>query len=296
MKSGKNENRTLVTEKRKVLEVVVLYSAGHLGSTLILNRLLKMPEYRVVGVVKTQALPFSRAGAVKLKKHLEKIGWRFAWLLFWQRLVQGFFYLLTFSLIRSKRRVQPAWKLALENDIPVLRCRSINNEKAICFIKGLSPDLILSAYFPQILKKPVICLPKLGVLNVHPGWLPAYKGAMTYLWVLRHGREKAGVTLHWIDEGIDTGEIIARQSFKLIPGMTQQNVLVETAVVGAELLKKVGEKLGQGDAIGSIIPDETEEDQYYPMPGEDEFQAYFSRRRFFRIRDLFASIRKGKNK
>ena len=130
-------------------------------------------------------------------------------------------------------------------------------------------------------------------MNVHPGWLPAYKGAMTYLWVLRHGREKAGVTLHWIDEGIDTGEIIARRSFKLLPGMTQQNVLVETAVVGAGLLKDVGRKLALGDDPGSIVP---EEDQYYPMPGEKEFHAYFSKRRFFRIRDLFASIRKGRNK
>ncbi len=278
------------------MRVVVLYSAGHLGSTLILNRLLKMPEYRVVGVVKTQAVPFSRSGAVKLKKHLKKIGWRFAWLLLWQRLVQGFFYLLTFPLTSSKRRVQPAWKLARDRDIPVLKCRSINGEKAKSFVKDLSPDLILSAYFPQILKKPVILLPKMGVLNVHPGWLPAYKGAMTYLWVLRHGREKAGVTLHWIDEGIDTGEIIARRSFKLFAGMTQQNVLVETAVVGAGLLKDVGRKLARGDDPGTIVPDEAEEDQYYPMPGETEFYAYFSSRRFFRIRDLFASIRRGGGK
>ncbi len=85
------------------MRVVVLYSAGHLGSTLILNRLLKMPEFRVVGVVKTQAVQFSRSGAVKLKNHLKKIGWRFAWLLFWQRLVQGFFYMLTLPLAYKKR-------------------------------------------------------------------------------------------------------------------------------------------------------------------------------------------------
>ncbi len=93
---------------------------------------------------------FEDGEMVKLKKHLKKIGWRFAWLLLWQRLVQGFFYMLTFPMTRSKRRVQPAWKLAHDRNIPVLRCRSVNGEEANTFIKNLSPDLILSAYFPQI--------------------------------------------------------------------------------------------------------------------------------------------------
>ena len=137
---------------------------------------------------------------------------------------------------------------------------------------------------------PVIQTPRLGVLNVHPGWLPAYKGAMAYLWVLKNGGERAGVTVHWIDEGVDTGAILARRAFTVAPGMTQQNVLVTTATVGADLLSEVGNKLVSGENIDDICPDDREEDMYYPMPGEAAFDAYFRRRRFFRIRDTFASI------
>lgn len=272
------------------MRVIVLYSAGHLGSAVILNRLLNMPAYEVVGVIKAQAVGFSRAGLKKIKHHLKKVGWRFAWLLLWQRLVQAFVYLLTLPLPSSAEGLRPAWKIANDLDIPVLQCKSINSQAAIDFIRELQPELLLSAYFSQILKNEVIRIPERGVLNVHPGWLPAYKGAMAYFWVLKNGSENAGVTVHWIDEGIDTGGIIARHAFNVEPGMTQQNVLVKTADTGADLLAAIGEKLLNGDAIDKIEPDENEADQYYPMPGETEFDNYFKRRRFFRIRDTFASI------
>ncbi|WP_041280530.1 hypothetical protein [Desulfosudis oleivorans] len=61
------------------LRVIVLYSAGHLGSTMILNRLLTMPAYDVVGVIKAQPIAFSFTGIRKIRKHLKKVGWRFAW-------------------------------------------------------------------------------------------------------------------------------------------------------------------------------------------------------------------------
>lgn len=249
-----------------------------------------MPAYEVVGVVKVQPVGFSGAGIKKIKRHLKKVGWRFAWLLLWQRLVQAFVYLLAIPLPSSAKRLRPAWKIASDMDIPVLRCKSINSDTAIGFIRELQPELLLSAYFSQILKNRVISIPRQGVLNVHPGWLPAYKGAMVYFWVLKNGGEKAGVTVHWIDEGIDTGAIIARRSFAVEPGMTQQTVLLKTATIGAELLSDIGEKLLKGDAIDKIEPDESEENRYYPMPGEAAFDNYFERRRFFRIRDTFTSI------
>lgn len=278
------------TANNKPMRVIVLYSAGHLGSAVILNRLLNMPAYEVVGVIKAQAVGFSRAGLKKIRHHLKKVGWRFGWLLLWQRLVQAFVYLLTLPLPSSAKRLRPAWKIAADHNIPVLQCKRINSAAAIDFIRRLQPELLLSAYFSQILKNEVIRIPDRGVLNVHPGWLPAYKGAMAYFWVLKNGSEKAGVTVHWIDEGIDTGEIIARRAFKVAPGMTQQNVLLKTATIGADLLADIGEKLRRGETVAKVAPDENEADRYYPMPGEAAFDNYFERRRFFRIRDTFSSI------
>ncbi len=277
-------------ESTKAFRVLVLYSAGHLGSATILNKLLEMPQYEVVGVVRAKTVEFSWAGIKKIKRHLKIVGWRFAWLLLWQQLVQALTFGLIASIGENRLKLRPTWRIAKQHHIPVFQCKNINSPDAIAFIESLQPDLLVSAYFSQILKKEVISIPALGTLNVHPGWLPAYKGAMAYFWVLKNGEEKAGVTLHWIDEGIDTGEIIARENIEIITGMTQQMVLMKTAEVGASLLNEAGYKLQRGEQLEAISAGKGEQDNYYPMPGSDDFESYFKRRRYFRIRDVIFSI------
>ena len=185
------------TDHPKPLDVVILYSGGHLGSTYILNKLLKMPEYRVIGIIKAQPVR-------SLKKsitHILKMGPLFAWLVAWQRIIQCLGFAVTLALPFLKNRLRPAWKIALDGDIPLLDCTSINNSESETFIREHNPDLLISACFPQIIKPNIINLPKQGILNIHPGWLPDYKGAMSYFWVLKNRSREAGVTVHWIDEG-----------------------------------------------------------------------------------------------
>jgi methionyl-tRNA formyltransferase len=272
------------------IDVVLLYSSGHLGSNMIMNKLLNMPEINIIGVVKTQPLELTFRGRSRIQKHLKKVGWRFAWLLFWQRCIQGLGFLLTLVLPFLRKRLQPAWKIAADHNIPVFYCRNVNDEACRNFIAQLNPDLLISAYFSQILKKDIISLPQKGVLNIHPGWLPAYKGAMAYFWVLKNGSDRGGVTVHWIDEGIDTGKVLARKSFLLKPNSTQETVLMYTAVIGAGLTQRIVRRLieGKDPVINTIHNDE--ENSYYAMPGEEDFDTYFQQRRFFRIRDILGLL------
>lgn len=273
----------------KPLRTVLLYSAGHLGSASILNNLMEYPEFEIVGIVKAKTIPMSRKGADKLRKHLRKVGWRFGWLLLWQQILQGVGFALTSVIPFLKNRLSPAWILARTHNIPVLFCRNINSKRSVSFIREHEPDVIISAYFNQILKSTVISIPKQGVLNVHPGWLPAYRGAMCYFWVLKNGEEKAGVSVHWIDEGIDTGEVLARKSFLIRKGDTQLQVLIRTAEIGARLLKLIGRRLQHGKQVKPLPEPETPP-AYYPMPGSTDFDNYFRGRRFFRIRNLFSFL------
>ncbi len=250
-----------------------------------------MPEFEIVGLVKSQPLKFTRAGAKKIRKHLKKVGWRFGWLLFWQQIIQAIGYLINLLIPYQKGRLLPAWSLAKDRNIPVYICLDVNDPNTIRFINNLKPDLIISAYFNQILKSPIIAIPEYGILNVHPGWLPVYRGAMAYFWVLKNNIETAGVSVHWIDEGIDTGSLVARRSFEIKPGMTQQHVLTITAVIGARLLKQICIKLLSGQNPETIPVDE-EIISYYPMPGSDDFNEYFKTKRFFRIRELLSTILK----
>jgi methionyl-tRNA formyltransferase len=271
------------------LNVVVLYSAGHLGSAMLMNKLLQMPEINIVGVVKAQPLKLSLKGWSRIKRHLIKVGWRFAWLLFWQRCIQGLGYLITLLFPFLRKRLKPAWKIAADHSIPIFHCQNINDQASQDFIQQFNPDLIISAYFSQILKKEIISLPKIGILNVHPGWLPSYKGAMAYFWVLKNGGDRGGVTVHWIDEGIDTGDVLARRSFPLKENTTQETVLMITAVIGASLIRRIVRKIIKGEALPMLIL-EDEKDMYYPMPGEKDFESYFEQRRFFRIRDILGLL------
>ncbi len=275
---------------KEPLDVVILYSSGHLGSAIIMNKLLNMDEVNIVGVVKAQPLKLSIRGRAKIKQHLKKVGWRFAGLLFWQRCIQGFGFLLTLLFPFLSKRLKPAWKIAADENIPVFHCGNINEEECQAFIRGLKPDLLISAYFSQILKKEIMSLPQLGVLNVHPGWLPQYKGAMAYFWVLNHGQDRGGVTVHWIDEGIDTGEVLARRSFLLKENATQETVLMYTAVIGARLIRRVVRRVLAGADPKLEDTHQEEEDAYYPMPGSDDFKTYFKQRRFFRIRDILGLL------
>ena len=280
-----------VTKLPAPVRVVVLYSAGHLGSALIMNRLVEMDEIEVVGVVKAQPLSFSRQGKSRIRRHLRKVGWRFAWLLIFQRAIQGIGYGLSLLMPAARKRLLPAWKIASEHDIPVYATRDINAPESVEFVRQCKPDLLLSAYFSQLLKREIIHSAPSGVLNIHPGWLPAYRGAMAYFWVLHNHSEHGGVTLHWIDEGIDTGEIIERRSFQIPHNATQETVLTLTAVIGAGLLRRVIHRLQEGKPRQAVEPQSPADQQdYYPMPGDREFASYFEQHRFFRIRDVLGLI------
>ncbi len=280
-----------MTQFAQPYKVVVLYSAGHLGSAMTMNRLIDMDEIEVVGVVKAQPLSLTRQGKSAIKRHLKRVGWRFAWLLFFQRIVQGIGYGLSMAIPGAHRGLMPAWKIARERNIPVFRCGDVNNPASVEFVRQCEPDLLVSAYFSQILKAEMIKAPRLGVLNIHPGWLPAYRGAMTYFWVLHDGVDRGGVTVHSIDEGIDTGQVLARRSFPVPEHATQETVLTFTAAIGTHLLGRVVRRLRAGRLEPISTPDSNDPHySYYPMPGDKAFASYFRRHRFFRIRDVLGLI------
>lgn len=88
-----------------------------------------------------------------------------------------------------------------------------------------------------------------------------------------------------MDEGIDTGAVLARRSFVLEPNATQQQVLAMTASVGARLLKRVLRQLHRGRAPAPLARPAAN-GRYFPMPDASDFDDDFARRRFFRIRDI----------
>jgi methionyl-tRNA formyltransferase len=126
---------------------------------------------------------------------------------------------------------------------------------------------------------------------VHPGYLPTYRGAMAYFWPLHRGDRHAGVSVHWIDEGIDTGPLLERRRLCVRAHATQQKMLVKSAVAGAYLLRRVARQLIAGQ-MPTPIRIEPAAGGYFHFPAAADVSAYMARYRFFRLRDLWTLLLK----
>ena len=115
--------------------------------------------------------------------------------------------------------------------IPVLRPARVNAASSVAAIAALAPDLILSVAYDQILRPPVLALPSLGCLNVHAGKLPRYRGRNVVNWAIINGETEIGVTVHHMDEGIDTGDIVLQRTLPI--GWTDDYATVLARVVEA---------------------------------------------------------------
>lgn len=102
-----------------------------------------------------------------------------------------------------------------KNKIEFLRVNNINSVKTQEEIRVLSPDLIVVAHFEKVLQKNIIDIPKLGCINLHPSLLPNYRGLSPQHWPIIKGDEYTGITVHFINEGIDTGDIIIQKKIKI---------------------------------------------------------------------------------
>lgn len=105
--------------------------------------------------------------------------------------------------------------LSSKYNLNYLRHPNINNEVFLEIIEAYNCDLFVSMSFNQIFKSKIINMPKYGTINCHAGLLPYYRGRNVLNWVLINDEDHFGVTVHYVDEGIDTGDIILQKSFPI---------------------------------------------------------------------------------
>ena len=110
----------------------------------------------------------------------------------------------------------------------------INAQDAIDLIKKQKTDLLITYDCGQILKKDAIMASSIASLNVHSSLLPKYRGTAPIYWVLKNKEKETGVTIHFIDEGIDTGDIILQNRIAINPGMSERTLTKAIAQLGAE--------------------------------------------------------------
>ncbi|MFT5926918.1 MAG: methionyl-tRNA formyltransferase [Candidatus Azotimanducaceae bacterium] len=107
-------------------------------------------------------------------------------------------------------------KWAEELGVPFLVHENVNSAEFLQTIKSLGADLLVSMSFNQILRKEIIDLAPFGFINCHAGALPFYRGRNPLNWVLINGESHFGITVHYVDEGVDTGDILRQTMYEIV--------------------------------------------------------------------------------
>ncbi|MGB2695857.1 MAG: methionyl-tRNA formyltransferase [Dehalococcoidia bacterium] len=141
----------------------------------------------------------------------------------------------------------PAKELALEHGLPVLQPERVNALEALAEVRALAPDALIIAAYGQILKQPLLDIPKRGALNVHASLLPKYRGAAPAAGAILAGEGETGVTILEVVLALDAGPIVAQRPLLIEPQDTTGTLNETLSVLGAELLIDVLPAWERGD-------------------------------------------------
>ncbi len=137
----------------------------------------------------------------------------------------------------------PTKALALESGIDVHTPRTLRDGEFAALLEKYSPDIIVVVAFGKILPKNVIDFPKYGCINLHVSLLPKYRGAAPMQRAIMEGESETGVTVMYMDEGLDTGDIIDTLKFPIGPEDDFEAIHDRSATLGSKLLSEAITKI-----------------------------------------------------
>ena len=151
----------------------------------------------------------------------------------------------------------PVKEEAMRYGIPVYQPKKVREEEFQGVLRELNPDLIVVVAFGQLIPKSILELPRYGCVNVHASLLPKYRGAAPIQWAVIDGEKESGVTIMKMDEGLDTGDMIAKTVVPLAPDETGGSLFDKLSQVGAQLLLDTIPALEEGTVVCEKQPEES---------------------------------------
>lgn len=140
----------------------------------------------------------------------------------------------------------PVKVLAAQYNIPVFQPKTMREAGVLETLGTLEPDLIVVVAYGRILPPEVLALPRHGCINLHVSLLPKYRGAAPVQWAVINGDKTTGVTIMQMDEGLDTGAVLACRPVEIGPDATAGDVFEQVAETGARLLCQTIDGIEQG--------------------------------------------------
>ena len=249
----------LTQDERSILPEAIDYLLRRLGR-----------DVDVVGAVIFSASPFGKSESVatKVQKVLSIFGLRFAIQYALAAVAQVLFGR------GSVRRVFSS------HGIEIIEAgKNINAPQELEMLASYDADIFLSITGNQIFKKSLIDLPRLGILNLHTALLPRYRGLMPTFWVLKNREEETGVSVFWVDEGIDSGPIVSQKRILLSPSISQRALVKATKMLGMEAIIEALNKVKSGD--DSVMRNDDQQSSYFKFPSAEDVREFRKNASFF---------------
>lgn len=151
-------------------------------------------------------------------------------------------------------------EVALSHNLPIYQPIKVRDPEFLEKLKELNPEVIIVAAFGQILPKALLEIPQFGCINVHASLLPKYRGAAPIQYSILEGEQETGITIMYMDVGIDTGDMILQEKLPIEKEETGGSLFDKMAELGAELMVKALISLKAGSAVRT--PQNNEEATY----------------------------------
>jgi len=166
----------------------------------------------------------------------------------------------------------PTKEYALKEAIPILQ--PVKLKPAAMEILSYEPDLIITAAYGKILPKPLLDTPRLGAINVHASLLPELRGGAPIQRAIERGHDTTGVTIMYMSEGMDEGDILATRSLAIAPDETAGSLFEKLSLLGRDLLEEILPELIVGRL--EAIPQDHSKATYAPNIKREEEYLDFS--------------------
>jgi methionyl-tRNA formyltransferase len=164
---------------------------------------------------------------------------------------------------REQRIEAPPVKAALAaNDVPIFQPKRIKSVEAVAEIRALAPDVIVVMAYGQILPRAVLETPRIACLNLHASLLPRHRGAAPIQAAIVAGDRETGVTVMYMDEGLDTGDLMLQTRIEIAPDESGGSLHDRLAQIAPAALKKALAELQAGTA--PRIPQDSSTATYAP--------------------------------
>lgn len=219
------------------------------------------PDHKIVGCLVADASPFG-----KKESFLEKV--------LNTKKIFGlkFFMYYSSKFIFSKLFKKSVKRVLKDFNIPLIEIQgSINSIRNFDLINSFKPDLLVSVLGNQIFKKPLLELAPNGCINLHTALLPKYRGLMPTFWVLKNNEKYTGVSVFYVDEGIDSGPIIVQEKVE-IGNRTQEELIKYTKKIGMDCVLMAIDLIKNKNV--KLIQNNPKDKTYFSFPTKDDVKVF----------------------